>query len=413
MLADTTLNLELIKHVPWAVFVFCLGASVGSFLNVVMYRLPLGMSLAMPPSRCPICGGRLRFFRENLPILGWLMLRGSCRYCKQPIPIRYMLVELAMAIFFLVLYIVLFWVNARTPWLGMIGGDWWQVQQFTHGWPAYVLVAFCFAGLLGMTVIDARTFTIPIQIPLFVTFTAFVLWPVQALVASPWPLVETWPVPGVDWWWWSVATCGVLGVIVARLLLHLGMLRWSFADYEQYVQDGEPLADYPHARREMLVELLYLLPVFAGLLIGAGVGMLLPAGAGEAPPVLLQALGASFLGYLAGAGLVWAVRILGTMAFGREAMGLGDVHLMGAVGAVFGWFDPILIFFLAPFIGLCWVLLASLVSALSHAGRREMPYGPHLALATLLLFLGRPVVVEAWSVLVPTVPMPQRALVDH
>jgi leader peptidase (prepilin peptidase)/N-methyltransferase len=206
-----------------------------------------------------------------------------------------------------------------------------------------------------------------------------------------------------------VAACGVIGVVIARVLLSMGVLKWSFADYEEYVQEDEPLAEYPHARREMVVELLYLLPVMLCVIIGGVIGMMLPAGG---PPVFLQAIGASFLGYLAGAGLVWTVRILGTFAFGREAMGLGDVHLLGAVGAVFGWFDPILIFFIAPFIGLCWVLLTSLISAVSSQGRRELPYGPHLALATLLLFLCRPVVHDAWSALVPTVPMPQRALVE-
>ena len=135
----------------------------------------------------------------------------------------------------------------------------------------------------------------------------------------------------------------MLGVVAARLLLRMGVLRWSFADYEEYVKDDEPLADYPHARREMFVELRYLLPVFIGLIAGGCIGLTLPA---EGPPVILQAIGAS-IGYLSGAGLVWAIRILGAFAFGREAMGLGDVHLLGAVGAVFGWFDPILIFFLA------------------------------------------------------------------
>jgi leader peptidase (prepilin peptidase)/N-methyltransferase len=407
MLANTALTSTLLQHVPWAIFVFCFGACVGSFMNVVMYRLPLGMSLSMPPSRCPICGGRLRFFRENLPIIGWLMLRGSCRHCREPIPIRYMLVELGMALAFLGLYIVLFWVNWRTPWWGDIGGEWWWVQQFARGWPAYVAIAFCFAGLVCMTIIDARTFTIPIQIPVFVTIAAFILWPVQALFAAPWPRVQTWPIPGVDWWWFSVAACGMIGVVTARLLLQKGVVRWSFADYEEYVQDDEPLAEYPHARREMVVELVYLLPVIIGLVVGGCIGLALPV---DGPPVILQAMGASFIGYLSGAGLVWAIRILGTFAFGREAMGLGDVHLLGAVGAVFGWFDPILIFFIAPFIGLSWILISSLVSAVARRGRREMPYGPHLALATAFLFLCRPMIMDVWSVLIPTVSMPQQAL---
>ena len=102
--------------------------------------------------------------------------------------------------------------------------------------------------------------------------------------------------------------------------------------------------------------------------------------------------------------------MLGTLAFGREAMGLGDVHLMGAVGAVLGWFDPLVIFFVAPFIGLAWVFVTGLVSRFTRRQGRELPYGPHLAAATVLLFFARPVLVDAWQVMVPTIPMPQRAL---
>ncbi|MDP7573706.1 MAG: prepilin peptidase, partial [Phycisphaerales bacterium] len=98
----------LLTHGPWIAFVFVLGACVGSFINVVNWRLPQGMSLSQPPSRCPICGGRLRFFRENLPILGWILLRGKCRYCRAPISPVYPIVELAVALAFVALYLCLF-----------------------------------------------------------------------------------------------------------------------------------------------------------------------------------------------------------------------------------------------------------------------------------------------------------------
>lgn len=74
------------------VFVFVWGAIWGSFLNVVIYRLPEGMSLVKPPSRCPRCGTQLAWY-DNIPILGWLLLRARCRYCKTPIPARYPMVE--------------------------------------------------------------------------------------------------------------------------------------------------------------------------------------------------------------------------------------------------------------------------------------------------------------------------------
>lgn len=75
-----------------AAFVFMLGAAIGSFLNVVIYRIPAGLSLVHPPSRCPRCHTRLKPY-DNVPVFGWLWLRGRCRYCKAPIAARYPLVE--------------------------------------------------------------------------------------------------------------------------------------------------------------------------------------------------------------------------------------------------------------------------------------------------------------------------------
>jgi leader peptidase (prepilin peptidase)/N-methyltransferase len=74
-------------------FVFFFGAIVGSFLNVCIYRLPLGKSIVTPPSSCPKCGKRIKWY-DNIPIFGWLMLGGKCRFCKNPISIRYPLIEL-------------------------------------------------------------------------------------------------------------------------------------------------------------------------------------------------------------------------------------------------------------------------------------------------------------------------------
>ena len=82
-----------------------LGASIGSFLNVVVYRLPAGLSLTQPPSRCPKCMTRLRK-RENVPIVGWLMLRGKCAHCGTDISMRYPIVEMITALLFLSIFLV-------------------------------------------------------------------------------------------------------------------------------------------------------------------------------------------------------------------------------------------------------------------------------------------------------------------
>jgi leader peptidase (prepilin peptidase)/N-methyltransferase len=75
-----------------AVLAAVLGAIVGSFLNVVAYRLPRGKSLAHPPSACPSCGTPIKPY-DNVPVLGWLWLRGKCRSCKAPISAKYPIVE--------------------------------------------------------------------------------------------------------------------------------------------------------------------------------------------------------------------------------------------------------------------------------------------------------------------------------
>lgn len=79
-----------------------LGLAVGSFLNVVIHRVPAGLSLVAPGSRCPQCENPIRN-RHNVPVLGWLWLRGSCADCANPISIRYPLVELATAVVFVAL----------------------------------------------------------------------------------------------------------------------------------------------------------------------------------------------------------------------------------------------------------------------------------------------------------------------
>ncbi len=75
-----------------AVLAGLFGAILGSFLNVVAYRLPRGESLAHPPSRCPSCGAPVKPY-DNIPVLSWLLLRGRCRNCGEPISVRYPLVE--------------------------------------------------------------------------------------------------------------------------------------------------------------------------------------------------------------------------------------------------------------------------------------------------------------------------------
>ena len=116
--------------------VFAVGASIGSFLNVVVYRLPAGLSLLYPPSRCPQCHHRLGK-TENVPVLGWLWLKGRCRHCQSRISVRYPIVEVATGI----LYVATFWSFGLS----------WQ----TAGYWAF------FSWLLALALIDLDTMTLP------------------------------------------------------------------------------------------------------------------------------------------------------------------------------------------------------------------------------------------------------------
>lgn len=86
------------------------GAVIGSFLNVVIYRLPLGQSIVTPPSRCRKCGYQLRWY-DNIPILSWLVLRGRCRKCGVGVSIQYPIVELVTG----ALFVLVIWMTPVGP----------------------------------------------------------------------------------------------------------------------------------------------------------------------------------------------------------------------------------------------------------------------------------------------------------
>ncbi len=86
------------------IFFFIFGIVIGSFLNVCIHRIPLKKSIIYPSSSCPECGEKIRFF-DNIPLISYIVLRGRCRYCSKPIPIRYPLVELMMGLLSVALFL--------------------------------------------------------------------------------------------------------------------------------------------------------------------------------------------------------------------------------------------------------------------------------------------------------------------
>ena len=105
-------NFELITGMPVIVgyiFTFIFGAAVGSFLNVVIHRLPRELSIVFPSSACPKCGTEIKGY-DNIPVLSWLILGGKCRKCKNPISARYPAVELFTGL----LWMLVFWQIGST-----------------------------------------------------------------------------------------------------------------------------------------------------------------------------------------------------------------------------------------------------------------------------------------------------------
>jgi leader peptidase (prepilin peptidase) / N-methyltransferase len=125
------------------------GACVGSFVNVVAYRLPLGISLVYPASHCPSCHSALGP-AENVPILGWLLLRGRCKSCQAPISARYPLIEALMALLFMG---VALWMQNS---LGNVGTS--------SGWGAVIGYSLWIAALVSLALVDWDTMELPDEI---------------------------------------------------------------------------------------------------------------------------------------------------------------------------------------------------------------------------------------------------------
>jgi leader peptidase (prepilin peptidase) / N-methyltransferase len=138
-----------------------LGLAVGSFLNVVIYRVPRGESIVTPRSACPACGAPVRE-RDNVPVLSWLLLHGRCRDCKAPISPRYPIVELTCAALFAGL-----------------------AARFGYQWdlPAYLVF---FAGLLALSCIDVERMLLPKKIVYPLTILVLALLLLAAAATGHW-----------------------------------------------------------------------------------------------------------------------------------------------------------------------------------------------------------------------------------
>lgn len=247
------------------------GLIVGSFLNVCIVRLPRGRSIANPPSHCPRCRTRIRFY-DNIPIISFLILRGKCRSCGEPISWRYPIVELMNGLFYV-----------------------WIVNEFGLGGEAGLMMIFC-SSLIVITFIDYDHQIIPDVIT----------------------------IPGM-----------LIGLSLA------------------------PFFMYPLAGR---------LPFH--------LDQLLP----HAGPYLTAFMN-SLIGLILGGGPLLAIGWLWEKLRHIEAMGGGDIKLMGMVGSFLGWKGALLTIMLGAVAGSIVGILLILLKR--HKMEKVIPFGPFLALGAV------------------------------
>ncbi len=236
------------------------GLLFGSFLNVCIYRIPREKSIVWPPSSCPGCNARIKWY-DNIPVLSYLWLRGKCRSCKQPISLQYPVVELLTG----ALTVLVVWRFGLSVW-------------------TFASVAAVYA-LIILSVIDLELMIIPDRFSL-------------GLIV--WGLAFAWANPNFSGVWWQ---------------------------------------------KEL------------SALLGAGVGL---------------------FGVL-------AIALIGTWMFKKEAMGGGDVKLMGGVGALIGWEGVITTVVFASFFGLVYALFLMIFKG--KKGGDAIPFGPFLSLGALVNLL--------------------------
>jgi leader peptidase (prepilin peptidase)/N-methyltransferase len=376
----------------WFVFIFAFGSCIGSFLNVVIYRMPRDKSLVTPPSSCPSCGKHIRFY-DNVPLLSWLFLGRKCRYCKTSISARYFLIEFLTALIFLGLFVLYFYTDLRKSIQPFIGG----------GWLIYLLHIIMLSAFIAASAIDLEHWIIPLAICWFVTAVGFIGSAIGPYFIDLSQIRDNSLLPVASATTGSLALGAAIGLVMSMGLLVSGLLKRSYetqeivegsqveqndiAAKENSAESGEKIDEQNFNHRlEALREIVFLTPIIVCSIavywiISNTISLEAQNNFPTQHPVIAGFLG-SLWGYFVGCAIVWGVRIFGTLAFGKEAMGLGDVHLMGAAGAVIGPLPVVLAFFIAPFFGLAWAGFQMFFKKI-----RQIPYGPFLSLGIFVVII--------------------------
>jgi leader peptidase (prepilin peptidase) / N-methyltransferase len=342
---------EIWAQVPfhfWSVVFFIFGSMVGSFLNVCIYRMPRDISVVTPPSHCPQCDYKIPWY-HNLPLFTWLILRGRCAQCKQSISPRYLAVEFLVGILFLSCW---FLFGELSPSLALVYG-------------------MVLSGFVAATFIDIEHFIIPDEITLGGIGAGFLC----SLAVPALHSTELRAEAMKSSFWGILIGGGVVYAIVRIGKWVFGKQRFDLGENTTIVfgEEGLSLPGQMIPYEEMFYRKtdVVIVPAKKAELIdrcfpNAEVRLsqdLLRIGQEEFDPENVPYLEV----------------VTDQIVIPREAMGLGDVKFMGAIGAFLGWQATLFSLMFSSIAG------ALVGVGLIAIGKREwssrLPYGPYIALA--------------------------------
>lgn len=346
----------------WSLCFFVFGCIVGSFLNVCIHRMPLGQSIITPPSHCPHCKYSIPWYL-NIPLVTWLALRGRCKNCGAPISPRYFIVELLTGIAFL--------------------SCWLKFGDHAHplsSIPLAVMYAVFIAGLIAATFIDFEHFIIPDEI----TFGGIA---VGLIVSFILPKLQDTPLHVTGLFRSFLGAAVGAGVVYAILrfgkllfgrqrLKLAGATKIVFSDTSLHLPDKEiPYEDVFYRKSDAIVLQAQTVELVDRSYKDVTVRL---------SPTALQIGDEKMLPDE----VPFMECVSAEVVLPREAMGLGDVKFMSAIGAFIGWQGVFFSLMVSSMIGAAVGLSLILMRRREFSSR--MPYGPYIALAAVIwLFIGK------------------------
>ena len=370
---------QLILYLILPLFVLAIGACIGSFLNVVIYRIPLGMSVDKPRrSFCPSCKTQIPVYL-NIPLFSWLMLRGKCKWCGEKIAFRYFLVEFLTALCFLAI-----WKHSDVT-----------LTTFSYQLVGEMVMLWILAALLiAATFIDIDHFIIPDSI----TLGGLVV----GLIAS-----FFFPVLHHQEEMWRGLVQGLIGAAIGFAMLYLVVLMGKFA-FGKIRHDFDEPSDFKISQPEgeespIVIQLGEHQYEWGDVFyrdwdrMEMEVTKLCFDGKEQEVKEQFRVVGDGFEvdGKKVGLETVKEASGLCTRAVvPREAMGFGDVKFIAMIGAFLGWEAILFTIFAASIIGAVVGVTQKLMAREDWS--RPLPFGPYLAFGAFLWIFTGPFVWQCY-----------------